>query len=85
MWDNLKSHTVPAIVNEVHNAGHRFVNRPPYRPVDAPIEYFFNQLGMKLHKRMYSVHATGSFVHAVIQSIAEIDGLNEMFIHGGYQ
>ena len=39
MWDNLSAHRNAMVYNTVTGAGHRVLQRPPYRPVDGPIEY----------------------------------------------
>ena len=39
MWDNLTAHHSARVFNTVTRAGHRVLPRPPYRPVDGPIEY----------------------------------------------
>ena len=52
MWDNLKSHFSDALTNEIYLAGHSVVARPPYYPVDGPIEYVFNQVECRLISRV---------------------------------
>jgi transposase len=46
--DNLLAHHHDATLNAILNAGHRFVFRAPYWPVDGPIEYVFNTIEMAL-------------------------------------
>ena len=42
-------------LTEIRAAGHRFVFRAPFWPVDGPIEYAFNTIEMALSYRMYEI------------------------------
>ena len=53
--DNLISHHNPLTLTEILAAGHRFVFRAPFWPVDGPIEYVFNTIEMALSYRMYEI------------------------------
>ena len=44
IMDSLNSHTNPLITNAILNAGHRYVFRDPYWPVDGAVEYVFNAI-----------------------------------------
>eukprot|EP00537_Pseudo-nitzschia_pungens_P001385 CAMPEP_0172378124 /NCGR_PEP_ID=MMETSP1060-20121228/69262_1 /TAXON_ID=37318 /ORGANISM="Pseudo-nitzschia pungens, Strain cf. cingulata" /LENGTH=146 /DNA_ID=CAMNT_0013105839 /DNA_START=815 /DNA_END=1256 /DNA_ORIENTATION=- len=55
--DNLLAHHNPLTLNAILAAGHRFVFRAPYYPVDGPIEYVFNTIEMALSYRMYDISA----------------------------
>lgn len=46
--DNLNSHKNPLILNLIHNAGHKYVFRAPYWPVDGAVEYVFNTVQSRL-------------------------------------
>ena len=46
--DNLSSHKNPLILNAILNAGHRYVFRAPYWPVDGAVEYVFNAIQTQL-------------------------------------
>ena len=55
IMDNLISHHNPLTLTEILAAGHRFVFRAPFWPVDGPIEYVFNTIEMALSYRMYEI------------------------------
>ncbi len=46
--DNLSAHRNPLVTNWILNAGHRYVFRAPYWPVDGAVEYVFNSVQSKL-------------------------------------
>ncbi len=46
--DNLAAHKNPLITNAILNAGHRYVFRAPYWPVDGAVEYVFNAIQTQL-------------------------------------
>ncbi len=58
--------------------------RPAYRPNDAPIEYFFNQVEQGLKSRMYEIKTEADFVAAVHNIIANLQGVRATFEYCGY-
>lgn len=84
IWDNLKSHFSAEIYLAVHLRGHRIVPRPPWYPVDGPIEFVFNQYEMGLRERLYVIRNTDDLINHTHQVIANIRGIPETFAHCGY-
>jgi transposase len=87
MHDNLSSHKASEIYDTIHNAGHRVICRPPYRPYEAPIEWVFNQLACAVRKRWKKVKNEQDLTDAIIDIIERRDGLGgfyEIFQMCGY-
>lgn len=84
MWDNLSAHHVPMVHNAVLLAGHRVLARPPYRPVDGPIEYAFQTMEMELTKRRHLVHNLADLRREIFNVVAAMNGFDRYFIHCGY-
>ena len=85
MWDNLSAHHSAQVYNTVTFAGHRVLARPPYRPVDGPIEYIFNQLQLDLTHRIHTIKNEADFIAAVNAIITNLGGFDATFQHCGYQ
>ena len=66
--DNLISHHNPLTLTEILAAGHRFVFRAPFWPVDGPIEYVFNTIEMALSYRMHEIR-TVNYMDAHLRAI----------------
>jgi len=84
LWDNLTSHHAPQVFNTVTLAGHRVLARPPYRPVDGPIEYVFNQLQQELSHRIHHIPNEAAFVQEVHAIVTNLGGFDATFQHCGY-
>ena len=86
LWDNLKSHHSPLVVNTVntHGGGHRILARPNYRPQDGPIEYVNNQLITSLRIHCYDISTEDELVAIMPVLIANLSGFRETFEHCGY-
>jgi transposase len=85
LWDNLRAHNNPQVQLAIAAAGHRIVPRPKYMPRDAPIEYMFNQLEQSMKHRYRSIHNLVDFNRELHESIANLKGFRETFIHCGYR
>jgi DDE superfamily endonuclease len=85
MWDNLSSHLSPPLINAIYNAGHSIMNRPPYSPVDGPIEYVFNEIENQLKGRLYQIANHNDLnvaMHAIITGLGA--NFDATFVHCGY-
>eukprot|EP00536_Pseudo-nitzschia_multiseries_P016578 jgi/Psemu1/46739/gm1.46739_g len=60
IMDNLLAHHNPLTLDAIVDAGHKFVFRAPYYPVDGPIEYVFNTIEMALSYQMYEISNIGN-------------------------
>uniref|UniRef100_A0A7S2GES8 Integrase catalytic domain-containing protein n=1 Tax=Octactis speculum TaxID=3111310 RepID=A0A7S2GES8_9STRA len=84
MWDNLGAHLSAVVYNTIMFAGHRVIQRPPYRPVDGPIEYIFNQLQNGLKSMMHEISSDSDFRSAVQTILSNVSVLDQTFVHCGY-
>ena len=85
LWDNLSSHCSPIIHQTVEGEfGHQIVRRPPYKPSDAPIEYFFCSLICDLKNRTFHTNNLNELVHAIQVSVTNLKGFNNTFNKLGY-
>jgi transposase len=84
MWDNLNSHKTAQVANTVARAGHTVVARPPYRAVDAPVEYVIGLIQKKVHANMYAITSEADLVAHVTAAVSNIGNLNAFFVHCGY-
>ena len=84
MWDNLSAHRNAVVYNTVTGAGHRVLQRPPYRPVDGPIEYIFNQLQNQLTLRAGEISDDVTFSALVHSILTNLGGFDATFVHCGY-
>ena len=91
LWDNLSLHKTAYVCNMITNreSDHVFaaVDRPPYRPRLAPIEYMFYELSCELARRCNRTWD----MDIMRQNIIEICGtigrggrLHSTFVHCGY-
>ena len=91
LWDNLSLHKTNYVTNIIRDrdSPNNFfaVDRPPYRPKLAPIEYVFCELAAELTRRCQR-HWTIDIMRANIYDIVSNIGLNgklfSTFVHCGY-
>ena len=55
IWDNLSAHNIPYVTNIIEEKGtantFNSVDRPPYTPRIAPVEFIFFELATELSRR----------------------------------
>ena len=84
MWDNLAAHHSPLVLNSVYAAGHRILPRPPYRPVDAPIEYVIHSVEAELSRQIYHMDSDDQLEQKLYKIVRDLTGFDEYFRHCGY-
>lgn len=84
LMDNLSAHKHPHIAAMIHMAGHRLVFRPPYYPVDGPIEYAFDTIQVDLTLRLHDIDTPIQLQAAVDEIIARMLEFLSYFRHCGY-
>ena len=84
MYDYLSSHFSDQTQTALDNSIHRSVAWSPYRPQDAPIEYFINQIEQALQHRMFQIHTENDFIAAVLDIVANLNGIRATFQKLGY-
>jgi len=85
MWDNLSSHYSAPVDNVIANSPHHALERPPYRPVDGPIEYAFNHVENELSRRLYLIHTERDLVTQMNRILAGLGSQDALFAKLGYQ
>jgi transposase len=84
LMDNLESHYDAATWINVAAAGHRFLPRTPYYPVDGPIEYVFNTIGCALRQRLYRIRTEADLQREMLNIITGLPAMRNYFVHCGY-
>ena len=84
IMDNLLAHHNPLTLNAILAAGHRFVFRAPYYPVDGPIEYVFNTIEMALSYKMYDISSPAELRQQLFAIIRGIPEFVNYFANVGY-
>lgn len=84
MWDNLTSHKTAETYLAVQQSGHRSLDRPPYRPVDGPIEYVFAWVEQELTKRLYEIKTHADLRHHMNLILAGLQSQDALFVRLGY-
>ena len=91
MWDNLSVHTTAYVTNVIRDrASHNnfySVNRPPYRPKIAPIEYIFCELAAELERRClrsWTIVDLRANIQNILSTIGRNGKLYSTFIHCNY-
>lgn len=91
MWDNLSVHKTPYVTNVIHGResnNHFFsVNRPPYRPKIAPIEFVFCELAAELERRVqadWTIDSLRFHIYDICSTIGRGGSFHSTFIHCGY-
>ncbi|KAL7524042.1 hypothetical protein ACHAXR_001378, partial [Thalassiosira sp. AJA248-18] len=82
--DNLNSHKNPLILNMIHNAGHRYVFRAPYWPVDGAVEYVFNTVQTRLQVYFNQLTTMNELRNRINLIIGTIPSFHRYFVHVGF-
>jgi len=82
--DNYIAHHNPLILNAIIAAGHRYVFRAPYYPVDGPIEYVFNTIEFALAYRHHEIKTVNDLQQHVFAIIRLIPNFVNYFINVGF-
>ena len=85
MMDNLSAHKHPIVLNLIHTAGHRYVFRAPYHPVDGPIEYVFDTIETEISTRMHEIFDLEDLRDATFEIINSIDNFVPYFEHVAFR
>jgi len=83
--DNLNTHRNPFVLDLIIGAGHHYVFRAPYYPVDGPIEYVFDTIENELNSRMHRIFNLEDVGEATMEIINSIDNFVPYFHHVGFQ
>lgn len=85
LWDNLRVHFRPDVLEAVRGAGHRVIARPAYSPDMAPIECAFSKIKMTLRRKRDEL-TEANLKDKIIQAIQEITPENAQgwFAHCHY-
>ena len=84
MYDNLKAHLSNLVCNTITASGHTYIQRAPYRPVDGPIEYFFNMLQQELTHRMHLINNEADLRQQIVNIAQGFTGFDGLFQKCGY-
>lgn len=94
MWDNLNVHKTPHVINIVEGrptANHFWtMDRPPYHPKLAPIEYVFCELSCELSKRCHREGRNWTLIDLereirdILSTIGRNGSFQRTFRHCGY-
>ena len=91
MWDNLAAHKTAYVTHiirdRVSNNNFYSVDRPPYRPKIAPIEYIFCELAGELSrrcKRDWDVDDVRANIYQIMTELGTNGRFCNTFIHCGY-
>jgi hypothetical protein len=83
--DNLSAHHHGFVPNAIIQAGHWYVLRAPYHPVDGPIEYVFHTIELLLALAMYEVHDIADLIPKMQEVIQDMNMFNQYFQNCGYR
>ena len=91
MWDNLSCHKTPYVSQKIYgrvsNNLFESVDRPPYRPKMAPIEYAFCELACALKtrvKREWTVADLRTNIEDICITMGYLGKFQNTFRHCGY-
>ena len=91
IWDNLSLHKMAYVINNIFGrpTRNRFisVDRPPYRPTMAPIEFTFCELAAELSRRVYEDWTVDNLCWNVVNIYSRIgrnDKFENTFVHCNY-
>ena len=85
LHDNLSSHLGDEVTHAITSTGHKVLQRPPYNPADAPIEYQFNHIEKEMGLRVHSIHTDDDLVREITAIIGNMGaGFDAAFRHCGY-
>ncbi len=82
--DNLSAHRNPLVTNRILNAGHRYVFRAPYWPVDGAVEYVFNALQSKLRIYFNRLETMDNLRNRINLTVGGIFSFYRYFEHVGF-
>lgn len=82
--DNLNSHKNPLILNMIHAAGHNYVFRAPYWPVDGAVEYVFNTVQTRLQSYFNQLTNMEALRNRINLIIGTIPSFYKYFVHVGF-
>jgi transposase len=82
--DNLSSHKNPLILNAILNAGHRYVFRAPYWPVDGAVEYVFNAIQTQLRIYFNRINDMADLRNRINLIVGGFQSFARFFIHVGF-
>ena len=92
LWDNLSLHKTPHVTNVIRgrDSQNNFfsVDRPPYQPKIAPIEYIFCELAAELTRRCvreWTIDTLRTNIYDVLSKIGYGGKFYSTFVHCGYR
>ena len=92
LWDNLSLHKTPHVTNVIRGreSPNNFfsVDRPPYQPKIAPIEYIFCELAAELTRRCvreWTIETLRANIYDVLSKIGYGGKFYSTFVHCGYR
>ena len=91
MWDNLALCKTAYVTNKIHGRpthNHFFsVDRPPYRPTMAPIEFVFCELASELSRRIkehWTIDTLRLNIIDICSKIGRYGKFENTFVHCNY-
>ena len=91
LWDNLRAHKTPFVSNIIEDRAtdniFESVDRPPYAPKLAPIEYAFCELSAELSRRCnrnWTMRDLRWNTADIIRNMGRDGRLHSTFVHCGY-
>jgi len=91
IWDNLRAHKTPYVTNIIEDrpSTNNFssIDRPPYCPKIAPIEYIFCELAAELGRRCqrdWTIVDLRRNIIDIVRMIGRDGRLHSTFVHCGY-
>ena len=92
LWDNLILHKTPYVTNLIRDRASEnnfySVDRPPYQPKIAPIEYIFCELAAELTRRCvreWDIDILRDNIFDVLSKIGYNGKFYSTFVHCGYR
>jgi hypothetical protein len=82
--DNLSAHKNPFVTNRILMAGHRYVFRAPYWPVDGAVEYVFNAIQSKLRIYFNRLETMDDLRNRINLTVGGIFSFYRYFEHVGF-
>jgi transposase len=82
--EDLASHKNPLILNAILNAGHRYVFRAPYWPVDGAVEYVFNAIQTQLRIYFNRINDMADLRNRINLIVGGFPSFARFFIHVGF-
>ena len=92
LWDNLSLHKTPYVTNIIRdrasNNNFYAVDRPPYQPKIAPIEYIFCELAAELTRRCvreWAIDTLRENIYDILSNIGYDGKFYSTFVHCSYR